>query len=244
MSIPLPWSVQVLTLFPEMFPGPLGHSLAGKALGTAWSLNTIDIRSFTEDKHKTVDDTAFGGGPGMVLKPDIIDMAVKASIARAKTSPSMIYLSPRGEQLNQKLVKQLIETPDLVLLCGRYEGVDQRVLDAHNFREISLGDFVLSGGEIAALALLDACVRLLPNVMGDQESGEDESFSHGLLEYPHYTRPQNWQGHMVPEVLTSGHHQQIKQWRQQQSEQLTKMRRPDLWQNYLNNQYQHQEVKG
>ncbi len=221
------WTVHVLTLFPEMFPGPLQYSLAGKALEQGlWALETVDIREFAGDKHRTVDDTPFGGGPGMVMRPDVVDSAL-ANVNGG--SAPVIYLTPRGESLNQEMVQKLAMGPGVVLLCGRYEGIDQRVIDLHGLCEVSLGDFVLSGGEPAALTLIDACVRLLPSVMGDEQSLEEESFEHGLLEYPHYTRPAEWRGVTVPEVLLSGHHEHIRAWRKEQAEEVTKDRRPDLW---------------
>lgn len=225
----------VLTLFPEMFPGPLGLSLSGKALKKdIWSLETIDIRQFSPDKYKSVDDTPFGGGPGMVMRPDIIDAAL---IEAKKRNPSpIVYLTPRGKLLNQGMVHNLAEGAGLVLLCGRYEGLDQRVLDVHQPLEISLGDFVLSGGEPAAIALLDSIIRLLPGVMGDETGLEEESFEQGLLEYPHYTRPANWQGHAVPDILISGHHEKVRAWRKRQAEEITKTRRPDLWAAYQQSQ--------
>ena len=227
----------VLTLFPEMFPGPLGYSLAGKALEDGiWALETVDIRDFARDKHRTVDDAPFGGGPGMVMRPDVVDAALAAAVERiphASEAP-LIYLTPRGAPLNQARVKQLAAEPGVVLLCGRFEGVDERVLGARKMEEISLGDFLLSGGEPAALSLIDACVRLLSDVMGSEESLYEESFEDGLIEYPQFTRPQTWQGRTVPEVLTSGHHQKIKAWRRAQAEAITKERRPDLWARYKN----------
>jgi len=224
----------VLTIFPEMFPGPLGHSLAGKALESGvWRLETVDIRAFAGDKHATVDDAPFGGGPGMVMRPDVVDAALEQALgggaAGAATARPAIYLTPRGRLLDQARVRVLAAGPGVVLLCGRYEGVDQRVIEARGLEELSLGDFVLSGGETAAMAALDACVRLLPGVVGAAESLEEESFERGLLEYPHYTRPQHWRGRAVPEVLLSGHHQEIKAWRSARSEEITRERRPDLW---------------
>ncbi len=224
------WTVTVLTLFPEMFPGPLGCSLAGKALGERlWRLETVDIRGFARDKHRTVDDAPFGGGPGMVMRPDVLDRA----IAEAAGPGPVVYLSPRGRLIDQARVKALAAGPGATLLCGRYEGVDERVIEAHGVEELSLGDFVLSGGEPAAIALIDACVRLLPGVVGDQATLAEESFEDGLLEYPHYTRPQSWEGRAVPEVLLSGHHDKIRQWRQEQRERATRERRPDLWERRL-----------
>jgi tRNA (guanine37-N1)-methyltransferase len=220
----------VLTLFPEMFPGPLAHSLAGKALTEGlWSLDAVNIRDFATDRHSTVDDTPFGGGPGMVMRADVIDAAIEdAAIAGAP----LVYLTPRGTPLSQEIAAELADGPGVTLICGRYEGVDQRVFDARDVTEISLGDFVLSGGEPAALALLDACVRLLPGVMGAEASLEEESFARGLLEYPHYTRPAEWCGRKVPDVLLSGHHRNIYAWRMEQAEMITQARRPDLWDRY------------
>lgn len=227
------WSATVLTLFPEMFPGPLGASLAGKALeaGT-WSLDTVDIRGFARDKHRSVDDTPFGGGAGMVMRPDVVDAAIETGLAKAPDGAALVYLSPRGRPLTQSRVRDLSAGPGLVALCGRYEGVDQRVLDARAVEEISVGDYVLSGGEPAAMVIIDACVRLLPGVMGAEASGEEESFEGDLLEYPHYTRPDDWDGRKVPEVLTSGHHANIAAWRREEAEKITKARRPDLWDRY------------
>ena len=220
----------MLTLFPEMFPGPLAHSLAGKALADGlWSLDAVNIRDFATDRHSTVDDTPFGGGPGMVMRADVIDAAIEdAALADAP----LVYLTPRGTPLSQDIAAKLAYGPGVTLICGRYEGIDQRVLDARDVTEISLGDFVLSGGEPAALALLDACVRLLPGVMGAEASLEEESFARGLLEYPHYTRPAEWCGRKVPDVLLSGHHRNIDAWRTEQAEMITQARRPDLWDRY------------
>ena len=221
------WTAHVLTLFPEMFPGSLGHSIAGKALEQGlWALETVDIRDFAGDKHRTVDDAPFGGGPGMVIRPDVVDRALAATDGG---DAPVIYLTPRGEPLGQELVQSLVMGSGVVLLCGRFEGIDQRVIDLHEPREVSIGDFVLSGGEPAAVALIDACVRLLPSVLGDERSLEEESFEDGLLEYPHYTRPSEWRGITVPEVLLSGHHERIHMWRTEQAKQLTKERRPDMW---------------
>lgn len=223
------WTATVLTLFPEMFPGPLGHSLAGRALAEGkWALETVDIRSFASDKHRSVDDAPYGGGAGMVLRPDVLDAAITAR----RSSGSLIYLTPRGRLLTQARVKQLAMEPGVTLLCGRFEGVDQRVLDAHQAEEISLGDFVLSGGEPAALMVMDAVVRLLPGVTGNQDSLAEESFEQGLLEYPHYTRPQIWQGRAVPEILVSGHHEKVRAWRLSEAENITRQRRPDLFDRY------------
>jgi tRNA (guanine37-N1)-methyltransferase len=227
-----PWKAKVLTLFPEMFPGPLGLSLAGQGLEAgAWALEAMDIRDFAADKHRTVDDAPFGGGPGMVMRPDVVSDALDAA-AGADPSLALIYLTPRGRPLTQGRVRELARGPGMVLLCGRYEGLDERVLDAHGLDEISLGDFVLSGGEAAAIAVIDACVRLLPGVVGAPESLIDESFEKGLLEYPQYTRPQDWQGRTVPDVLVSGDHAKVKAWRREQAEDITRDRRPDLWARY------------
>jgi tRNA (guanine37-N1)-methyltransferase len=214
-----------------MFPGFLGHSLAGKALLTGiWSLETVDIRDFASDKHRSVDDAPFGGGPGMVLMPEVVDRALRA---RHRGAAPAVYLTPRGRRLDQAMVRGYAARASLTLICGRFEGVDERVLEANAVEEVSLGDFVLSGGEPAALALIDAVVRLLPGVVGAEETLEEESFERGLLEYPHYTRPAEWQGRKVPEVLVSGHHEKVKTWRRRQAEAVTRERRPDLWQRYL-----------
>jgi tRNA (guanine37-N1)-methyltransferase len=224
------WCATVLTIFPEMLPGPLAHSLAGKALRTGlWRLETVDIRDFASDKHRSVDDAPFGGGPGMVMRPDVLD----AAIAGAGGTGPLVLLSPRGHRLDQRRVAELAAGPGVRLVCGRFEGVDERVIEARALEELSLGDFVLSGGEPAAIALIDACVRLLPGVVGDAEALCDESFASGLLEYPHYTRPQLWQGWLVPDVLVSGDHGRIRAWRQAEAERLTRERRGDLWKRYL-----------
>ncbi|MGH6931397.1 MAG: tRNA (guanosine(37)-N1)-methyltransferase TrmD [Dongiaceae bacterium] len=226
------WIVRVLTLFPEMFPGPLGHSIAGKALSAGiWALESVDIRGYASDKHRTVDDTPFGGGPGMVMRPDVVDAAIAAALDDGRGP--VVYLSPRGRLLTQEVVRELAALPALSLLCGRYEGVDERVLEARAVDEISIGDFVLSGGEPAAIALIDAVVRQLPGVVGAPATLEEESFERGLLEYPHYTRPALWRDRAVPEVLTSGHHENIKAWRLAQAEAMTRRRRPDLWARYV-----------
>jgi tRNA (guanine37-N1)-methyltransferase len=220
------WLATVLTIFPEMLPGPLAHSLAGKALNAGlWRLETVDIRDFARDKHRSVDDAPFGGGPGMVMRPDVLDSAIAGS---GGVGP-LVNLSPRGRPLDQGRVRELAAGPGVTVICSRFEGIDERVLEARGIEEVSLGDFVLSGGEPAAIALIDACVRLLPGVIGDPEALAEESFAEGLLEYPHYTRPQVWQDRAVPEVLVSGDHGRIRAWRQQQSERLTRERRPDLW---------------
>jgi len=223
----------VLTLFPEMFPGPLGFSLAGRALEEErWALETVDIRGFARDKHRSVDDTPAGGGAGMVMRADVLAAAIDAVHGPSDERP-LIYLSPRGKPLDQARVRSLAEGPGAVLLCGRFEGIDQRVIEARGLEEVSLGDFVLSGGESAALALLDAVIRLLPGVMGKEASGEEESFETGLLEYPHYTRPPVFEGREIPEILTYAHHGRIAEWRRQEAEKLTRERRPDLWEKYL-----------
>jgi tRNA (guanine37-N1)-methyltransferase len=225
------WRASALTIFPEMFPGPLGLSLAGKALASgAWSLDVVDIRSFATDKHRTVDDTPAGGGPGMVMKADVLGRAIDATAT--DTRPRLL-MSPRGTPLTQARIETLTGDAGVVLVCGRFEGIDERVIAARGLEEVSVGDYVLSGGEIAAMALLDACVRLLPGVMGAAASGTEESFADGLLEYPHYTRPQVWEGRPIPEILTSGDHAKIAAWRRAEAERLTKARRPDLWAAFL-----------
>ena len=237
MSAQAPWTARVLTVFPEMFPGPLGLSLAGKALEKGlWALDVLDIRDFARDKHRSVDDTPFGGSAGMVLRPDVVDAALAAAAARTGEATPVIYLSPRGRLLTQARVRELAAGPGAVLLCGRYEGVDQRVLEAREIVEVSVGDYVLSGGEPAAHVLIDAVVRLLPGVLGNAASPAEESFERGLLEHPHYTRPAQWQGRLVPEVLLSGHHENIRRWRLQQAEEITRQRRPDLWARYRREQ--------
>lgn len=217
------WRASVYTLFPAMFPGPLGLSLAGRAAGDVWQLDVHDIRDAATDRHRTVDDTPYGGGAGMVMRADVLDRALGSADDRP-----LIYLSPRGTPLNQARIRALAADPGVRLVCGRYEGVDQRVLDARAMEEISVGDYVLSGGELPALVLLDACVRLLPGVMGAALSATEESFSGPMLEYPHYTRPAIWDGRAVPDVLLSGHHAAIDAWRRDQALALTRRRRPDL----------------
>jgi tRNA (guanine37-N1)-methyltransferase len=225
-----PWRATVLTLFPEMFPGPLGYSLAGRALAEGiWSLDAVDVRSHALDRHRRVDDPPFGGGAGMVLRADVVDAAV-ASVGDGR---KLVFLTPRGRPLTQAMVHDFAAGEGLVLLCGRYEGVDQRVIDSHRMQEVSIGDYVLSGGEPAAMVLLDACVRLLPGVLGDAESAREESFADGLLEYPHYTRPAEWNGQAVPDVLLSGNHAEIAAWRQSKAAEITRQRRPDLWQAHV-----------
>ncbi len=225
-----PWRATVLSLFPGVFPGPLGLSLAGRALENGlWALKTLDIRSFARDKHRTVDDSLFGGGAGMVLRPDVVDAALGA----VEEMPGRrIYLSPRGRPFDQALAATLAAEPGVVLLCGRYEGIDERVIEARTLEEVSVGDYVLSGGEVAALTVLDACVRLLPGVVGAADALAEESFVGGLLEYPLFTQPREWKGRSVPEILLSGHHANIKAWRRRQAERITRDRRPDLWIRY------------
>ena len=227
------WHATVLTIFPEMFPGPLGSSLAGKALAAGiWKLDARDIRAHATDKHRSVDDTPAGGGPGMVMRADVLARAIDAA-APSGDARARLLMSARGVPLTQARIAELARGPGAILLCGRFEGVDERVIEARGLEEISIGDFVLSGGEIAALALIDACVRLLPGVMGKDASGAEESFSEGLLEYPHYTRPQTWEGRSIPELLASGDHARIAAWRRAEAERLTRERRPDLWAAYL-----------
>lgn len=224
------WAATVLTLFPEMFPGPLGVSLLGKAYDkNLWSLETRDIREHGLGKHRQVDDTPSGGGPGMVMRADVACAAIDAVERRDRP---LIYLSPRGAPLTQARVRALAGGPGAILLCGRFEGLDQRAIDARNLEEISLGDFVLAGGEIAAMALIEACVRLIPGVLGADASPTEESFENGLLEYPQFTRPQSFEGHEIPAVLAGGNHAEIARWRKAQSEALTRTRRPDLWTHY------------
>jgi tRNA (guanine37-N1)-methyltransferase len=223
------WRATVLTLFPDMFPGPLGQSLAGRAVaGGIWSLQAVNIRDFATDRHRTVDDTPFGGGAGMVLRPDVADAAI-ASVADDRP---LVCLTPRGRPFTQQDARRYAGGPGIILLAGRYEGIDQRVIDARRMEEVSIGDYVLSGGELAALVVLDATVRLLPGVMGAAESAGEESFAAQLLEYPHFTRPADWQGRRVPDVLLSGHHADIAAWRRAEAERATCERRPDLWEAY------------
>lgn len=228
------WTATVLSLFPDMFPGPLGFSLAGKALEKGcWRLEIVDFRSYARDKHRSVDDSPAGGGAGMVLRPDVLAAAIDDVRAREIARRPLIYLSPRGAPLTQKRVQALSAEPGVVLVCGRFEGVDERLLQSRGIEEVSLGDFVLSGGEPAALALLDAVVRLLPGVAGNPDTFAEESFEQGLLEYPHYTKPSEWEGMAIPPVLLSGNHAQIKAWRKARSEEITQARRPDLWRRYI-----------
>ena len=224
------WAAHVVTLFPEIFPGPLGASLIGRALDAGlWSLKAHDLRSHGEGRHRKVDDTPAGGGAGLVLRPDIVDAALGAALAEAPPGAPVIYVSPRGRPWDQGGARALAAAPGAVILCGRFEGVDQRVLDARGAVEISLGDFVMTGGEIAAMALIDSTVRLMGGVLGNEASAEEESFSDGLLEHPQYTRPADWEGRAIPEVLRSGDHGAIARWRRAAAERLTKDRRPDLW---------------
>ena len=222
------WSARILTLYPEMFPGPLGHSLAGRALGEGlWSLETVQIRDFATDRHRSVDDTPAGGGAGMVMRADVLARAVDHVLAAAPEAP-LLAMTPRGEPLTQAKVRELSAGPGVSILCGRFEGIDERLFEARPIVPVSVGDYVLSGGETAAFVLLDACVRLLPGVMGAPTSGEEESFESGLLEYPHYTRPFEWEGRRIPEVLRSGDHAKIAAWRNAKAEDDTRLRRPDL----------------
>ena len=225
------WRASVLTIFPDMFPGPLGASLAGKALAAGtWSLDVADIRSFATDRHRTVDDTPAGGGPGMVMKPDVLSRAIDA----IATDPRpRLLMSPRGTPLTQARAAALMQGDGVTIVCGRFEGIDQRVIVARSLQEVSIGDYVLSGGEIAAMALIDACVRLLPGVMGTADSAAEESFTGGLLEYPQYTRPALWEGQPIPEILLSGDHGKIATWRRSEAARLTRERRPDLWETFL-----------
>ncbi len=227
------WHATVLTIFPGMFPGPLGDSLAGRALAAGlWSLDARDIRAQATDKHRSVDDTPAGGGPGMVMRADVLARAIDAA-APADDSRPRLLMSPRGIPLRQSRVEALTQGAGAVIVCGRFEGVDERVIEARGLQEVSVGDYVLSGGELAAMVLIDACVRLLPGVMGKQASGAEESFSAGLLEYPQFTRPQGFEGRGIPEVLASGDHAKIAAWRHAEAERLTRERRPDLWAGYL-----------
>ena len=224
---------RIFTLYPEFFPGPLGKGLYGKALAEKiWKLETVNIRDYTNDKHKTVDDTTYGGGSGMLIKPDVLANSLDKNL---KSKENIIYLSPKGKLFNQQLAKELSKEKTVNLICGHFEGIDQRVIEARNIEEVSIGDFVLSGGESAAFVMLDAIIRLLPGVLGNEKSVEEESFENGLLEYPQYTKPQIWEEKTVPDVLLSGDHAKIKDWRLSQSEAITRDRRPDLWQKYKKN---------
>ncbi len=224
---------RIFTLYPEFFPGPLGKGLYGKALAEKiWKLETVNIRDYATDKHKTVDDTTYGGGSGMLIKPDVLANSLDKNL---NSKEKIIYLSPKGKLLNQKLAKELSKKGTVNLICGHFEGVDQRVIESRNIEEVSIGDFVLSGGESAAFVMLDAIIRLLPGVLGNETSVEEESFENGLLEHPQYTKPQIWEEKTVPDVLLSGDHAKIKDWRLSQSEAITRDRRPDLWQKYKKN---------
>ena len=230
------WMAQVITLLPDAFPGILGESLMGKALKDGvWQLRTIDLRSFGEGKHRNVDDTPAGGGAGMVLRADVVAKALTEARRHARGVTPLLYLSPRGKRMDQAMMQGLAKTDGVILLCGRFEGVDERVLEAFGVQEVSLGDFVMTGGEIAAQALIDATVRLLPGVLGNADSAVEESFSNGLLEHPQYTKPAEWEGRAIPEVLLSGNHAKIAEWRRKMSEALTRERRPDLWDALKNN---------
>ena len=226
------FAATILTLYPEMFPGPLGVSLAGRALAEGkWACETVQIRDFATDKHRTVDDTPAGGGAGMVLKADVLGAALDHAVAAYPGLP-ILAMTPRGTPITQARVRQLAAGPGAIILCGRFEGFDERIFDARPIEQVSMGDIILSGGEMGALLLLDACIRLLPGVMGAASSGDDESFENGLLEYPHYTRPVTWEGRTIPEVLRSGDHAKIAAWRKQQAEDHTRLRRPDLWERH------------
>ena len=228
-----PWRASVLTLYPDIFPGPLGASLSGRALeADKWSLETINIRDFGDGKHKNVDDTPAGGGAGMVLRADVLGAAVDSIPDSVQDDRPRLLMSPRGKPLTQSRVRELTEGDGVIIVCGRFEGVDQRVIDGRDLEEVSIGDYILSGGEIAAITLIDACVRLLPGVMGAEASGEDESFESGLLEYPHYTRPAIWEDQEIPQILTGGNHKLVDEWRQEEAEKITRKRRPDLWEDY------------
>ena len=230
------FAATVLTLYPEMFPGPLGVSLAGRAMGEGkWSLDAVQIRDFATDKHKSVDDTPAGGGAGMVMRADVLAAAIDASV---RPGIPLLAMTPRGKPLTQARVRALAAGPGVAILCGRFEGIDERLFEARDIEPVSIGDYILSGGEIGALVLLDACVRLLPGVMGAPSSGDEESFESGLLEYPHYTRPVEWEGRTIPEVLRSGDHAKIAGWRKSRSEIDTRSRRPDLWERHIGTRVQ------
>ena len=224
-----PWTAHILTLFPEMFPGPLGFSIIGKALEEKnWLLELIKLQNFSKKGPKYVDDKPYGGGSGMIIKSEIVHEALKQTIKKIKNNYSLVYLTPKGKKLDQKKIKRFIKRNNLILVCGKYEGIDQRVIDAWKMEEISMGDYVLSGGEIAAMSLIDSCVRLLPNVLGSAKSLENETFENNLLEYPQYTKPREWLGKKVPEVLLSGNHRKINEWKKKESIRITKIKRPDL----------------
>ena len=224
-----PWTAHILTLFPEMFPGPLGFSIIGKALEEkTWLLELIKLQNFSKKGPKYVDDKPYGGGSGMIIKSEIVHEALKQTIKKIKNNYSLVYLTPKGKKLDQKKIKRFVKRNNLILVCGKYEGIDQRVIDAWKMEEISMGDYVLSGGEIAAMSLIDSCVRLLPNVLGSAKSLENETFENNLLEYPQYTKPRKWLGKKVPEVLLSGNHRKISEWKKKESIRITKIKRPDL----------------
>ena len=224
-----PWTAHILTLFPEMFPGPLGFSIIGKALEEKnWLLELIKLQNFSKKGSKHVDDKPYGGGSGMIIKSEIVHEALKQTIKKIKNNYSLVYLTPKGKKLDQKKIKRFVKRNNLILVCGKYEGIDQRVIDAWKMEEISMGDYVLSGGEIAAMSLIDSCVRLLPNVLGSAKSLENETFENNLLEYPQYTKPREWLGKKVPEVLLSGNHRKISEWKKKESIRITKIKRPDL----------------
>ncbi len=223
--------ISVLTLYPEMFPGPLGHALAGKAQGESYMLDAVNIRDFATNKHRSVDDTPSGGGPGMVMRADILASALDHVAPQDDPRPRLL-MSPRGRPVTQRMIRDWVEGPGLVFVCGRFEGVDERVIASRNLQEVSLADIILNGGEVAALAMAEACIRLLPGVMGKEASGSEESFESGLLEYPHYTRPAVFDGHEIPSILASGDHKRIAEWRLRQAQALTARRRPDLWAKY------------
>jgi tRNA (guanine37-N1)-methyltransferase len=228
------WTARIITLFPQAFPGVLGESLTGRALKDGlWQLETIDLRQIGDGKHRNVDDTPAGGGAGMVLRADVMGQAVQMAMQGARGGWPLVYLSPRGPRFDQAMARRLATADGVTMICGRFEGLDQRVIDHFGIQEVSLGDFVLTGGELAAQAVIDATVRLLPGVLGNAESTEEESFSHGLLEHPQYTRPAEWAGRAIPEVLMSGNHGEIAKWRQAEAERITKERRPDLWETYV-----------
>ncbi|MVO17741.1 tRNA (guanosine(37)-N1)-methyltransferase TrmD [Parasedimentitalea huanghaiensis] len=228
------WKAKILTLFPTAFPGVLGESLTGKALQEGlWQLETVDLRQFGLTKHRNVDDTPAGGGAGMVLRPDVLGNAIEHAMEGVQGNHPLIYLTPRGKPMDQAMMQNLARADGVTLLCGRFEGVDERVLEHYNIQEVSLGDFVMTGGELAAQALIDATVRLIPGVLGNQASTEEESFASGLLEHPQYTRPAEWKGRKIPDVLMSGHHGNVAKWRHQLAEEITQERRPDLWEAYL-----------
>ena len=229
------WKAHVLTLFPEMFPGPLGHSIIGKALEEqVWSLKLINLQKFSKKGPKYIDDKPYGGGSGMIIKSEIIHKALKETTKKIKNNYSLVFLTPKGKKLNQEKIKKFVKKDNLILVCGKYEGIDQRVIDTWKMEEISLGDYILSGGEIAAMSLIDSCVRLLPNVLGSSKSLESETFENNLLEYPQYTKPRKWLGKKVPEVLLSGDHKKISEWKKNESIKITKIKRPDLFKKVVN----------